>query len=158
MKIRVKGVVYDATNIVDAPINLLLELHKQTGMEGQDILDGMRDGVEQLGSARSPSPKVLMAFAALVWIGKRKAGENIGFEEAVEGLSMLDIEPIADVPPPASMAPEAAPDPTQPGSVPATVVVAQEPAQVVVSSPSPSELLPPPSPSTASPSSTSSPA
>lgn len=146
MKIRVKGEEFDATNIVDAPIDLLIELHKATGMEGQDILDGMAEGAEQMMAGKSPGMRVLMAFAALVWLGKRRAGQQVSFEEAVAGLALTDIEPVVEEAP--AEQPVAAPDPTRPGSVPATVVVAQEPAVVV--SPSPSELLPPPSSSTGS--------
>ncbi len=162
MKIQIKGVVYDASDILDAPIDLLMELNRQTGLEGQDVVDGLQAGHADIMAGRMPGMKTLMSTAALVWLGKRIAGEQVGFEESVAGLSFLDIQPVADPAldePAATTADLAAPDPTQPGSVPAIeapLVVEAQPI-TLQDEPfrSPGPTSEPPSGSTASPSSTS---
>ena len=125
MKLRVKDETYDVGNIFDSPITLLMELHQLTGMEGQDIMDGLRQTEGQV-----PGQKTLMALAAIVWLGKRRAGIDVGFEEAVAGLALDDIDLLPDpVPTGAQLveAVEAATDPSQPGSGPAAPVLVAAP-------------------------------
>ena len=117
MKFRIAGIEYDAGKILDAPINDLIELHDQTGMEGSDILAGLADG--GTGGVELFSHRSLMAITACVWLGRRKAGERVSFQDAVAGLSMPDIEWVAETPAPVAVQP-AAPDPTQPASEPGT--------------------------------------
>lgn len=158
MKISVKGVVYDASNLLDAPINLLTELHRTTGLEGQDVMDGVDELVDRLVANKLPDHGSLLALTALVWLGKRIAGEQVGFEEAVNGLAVPDI---AFVPEPEPQAPavEAAttpsvsesPDPTQPGSDPGTVAVPVPVAEQVTAVPVPVVVSSSPSPGVISP-------
>ena len=42
MRFRIKGVEYDSSNIVDAPLDLLFELNRLSGLEGQDVVDGLK--------------------------------------------------------------------------------------------------------------------
>ena len=119
MKFRIAGVDYDAGKILDAPINDLIELHDQTGLEGSDILAGLADG--GTGGVELFSHRSLMAITACVWLGRRKAGEKVSFQDAVAGLSMPDIEWLADGPAAATGPVQpAAPDPTRPASGPGT--------------------------------------
>lgn len=153
MRFRIKGVEYDSSNIVDAPLDLLFELNRLSGLEGQDVVDGLKESGEALLAGRMPGMRGLMATAALVWLGKAIAGEKVGFEESVAGLSLFDIQQIPDAAPSTAVV-EVTPDPpTQPGSVPAIVV---EPVPQV-SSPSPGVTYPDQSPSTSSSSATSGP-
>ena len=54
MKFQIKGVVYDASNIIDAPIDLLMELNRTTGLEGQDVFDGLQASHAEIAAGRMP--------------------------------------------------------------------------------------------------------
>ncbi len=162
MKFQIKGVVYDASNIIDAPIDLLMELNRTTGLEGQDVFDGLQASHAEIAAGRMPGMQALMSTAALVWLGKRIAGEKVGFEESVAGLSFLDIQMVSEDDD--ASAPEAveaeAPGPTRPGSVPAIEAPAEPTRAALQDQPfrSPGPTSEPPSENTDSPSSTSGPA
>lgn len=152
MRFNIQGTVYDVSNIVDAPIDVLIELHRISGMEGQDILDGLAESAQALQSGRMPGHGALMATAAVVWLGKTLAGDKPdSLEAAAAGLALTDIVPVPDVAPPAAGQVVPSDPPTPPASVPATVVVDQ-PVTAELPSPSPGPTSPIPSPVTASPS------
>lgn len=127
MKIKIRGVVYDTSNVIDAPLNLLVQLHQETGMEGQDIIDGLASAAVTAGEGKAPTARELMAYGGLIWLGKRIAGEQVGFEEASAGLSLPEIlEGIMTEGEQGDASPGQAPDPTPPGSAPVTAVAAPE--------------------------------
>ena len=122
MRFRIKGVEYDSSNIVDAPLDLLFELNRLSGLEGQDVVDGLKESERRCSRAVCPACRGLMATAALVWLGKAIAGER-GRLRGVRRRSVA-VRHRAD---PGrrgvhcSRRGDAGP-PTQPGSVPAIVV------------------------------------
>lgn len=145
----IQGTVYDVSNIIDAPIDLLFELHRVSGMEGQDILDGMAACAADLQSGRMPGQKALMAQAAVVWLGKALSGvKPASLEEAVAGMALTDIVPVPEVAPPgAEVVVQADPPlPTLPASVPETA--APQPIPAAGTSPLPGPTSPHPSPVT----------
>lgn len=151
MRFNIQGTVYDVSNIVDAPIDVLIELHRISGLEGQDILDGLAESAQALQSGRMPGQGALMATAAVVWLGKTLAGDKpASLEAAAAGLAITDIVPVPDVAPPAAGQVVPSDPPTPPASAPATVVA--QPVTAELSSPSPGPTSPIPSPATASPS------
>lgn len=129
MKIKLNGVVYDTTMLIDSQINHVIELNRITGMEGQDVLDGFASAAAALSAGRVPGMDGYMASAAIVWLARRHAGEQVGFEEACAGLSLEDVfKGIEDDAPQGGGVPSSgqAPDPTPPGSAPVTAVAAPE--------------------------------
>ena len=94
MRIVIEGREYDAANLAKVTLLDALELKKQTGMSLADIEEGMKTADD--GSLLEDEG-ALKALAAFMWITRRRAGENITFNEAAD-VPMADISFIDDEP------------------------------------------------------------
>ncbi len=101
MKIKIGDAEYDAAEIGRLSLYDLIELKKQTGLEVDDItgpLEDMKDDQSLISTGSG-----VIALAGLIWLTRRKAGENLTLEEAtdfpLEDLEFIDDEPEAEADP-----------------------------------------------------------
>lgn len=101
MKIKIEGVEYDVAELGRLSLLDLLELKKQTGMD-VDQLQSIFAEAQPEGDDKEPenilnTEEGLVAFGALIWLSRRKAGErSLTFEQAcdfpLESLEFIEDE------------------------------------------------------------------
>jgi hypothetical protein len=113
MKLRIEGKDYDVAEIGRLSLLDLLELKKQTGMDVDRLQEVFAEAQQRQDEAPDDEEGAmsilgtedgLIAFGALIWLSRRKAGErSLTFEQAcdfpLEELQFVDDEP-GEVEPP----------------------------------------------------------
>jgi len=92
MQIRIEGRPYDVAEIGRLSLLDLLELKKQTGMDVDKLQEVFADAQPSQDGEPVEDPKNilntqdgLIAFGALIWLSRRKAGEReLTFEQACD--------------------------------------------------------------------------
>ena len=116
MRFRIKGREYEADDALTRPrLNDLIAIHKATGMDAEEVMASLSS--IRLDALMSSSN--LLALGVMVWLARRRAGENLTLEQACDFDLQDEFEVIQDEPAPVVEA-----VPTLPGSDPATVSAA----------------------------------
>ena len=106
MKIKIEGVEYDVAELGRLSLLDLLELKKQTGMDVDQLqsifAEAQPEDEEEDEDGKEPENILntedgLIAFGALIWLSRRKAGErSLTFEQAcdfpLESLEFIEDE------------------------------------------------------------------
>lgn len=99
MKLRIEGNEYRLSALEDMGLLDLLKIKQQTGKTLEDIKaagDRMRELGADAGDAVLSDEDLLIAFGIMVWVARRKAGEDITFEQAVD-VPFRNLEFIAEL-------------------------------------------------------------
>jgi hypothetical protein len=105
MKIKIEGVEYDVAELGRLSLLDLLELKKQTGLDVDQLQSIFAEAQPEEGKEPENilnSEEGLVAFGALIWLSRRKAGErSLTFEQACDfPLESLEFIEEADDPAP----------------------------------------------------------
>lgn len=92
----IRGKSYEASNIVDLPLNDLRNLKRETGVtvgEFRELTKAMRGKtIEQILMDES----ALLAMSVIIWASRRKAGEDVTLEQACDFSLVGDLVVIDD--------------------------------------------------------------